>query len=356
MSDGIDRPTDVRDEERFDATALEDFLSRNIEGFEGPLTVRQFPSGFSNLTYALEDANGREFVMRRPPFGANVKSGHDMHREYRILDALHPALPEAPRPYVYTDDESIVGAPFYVMERVRGIVLRGVSPRVRGLDDPATMRGACEALVDTLVALHAVDLDACGLGDFGRPQGYAERQVSGWTRRWQKSMTEEVPQLDRAAAWLAANMPPEQPGTLIHNDFKYDNVVYAPDDLGKIIAVLDWEMATVGDPLMDLGTSLAYWIEEADEAILQTVAGPTALPGNLSRAQVAERYAEKSGRSLDDIVFYYVYGLFKVAVIGQQIFYRYHHGHTSDERFAFLIHLVRAIGERVEQTLERGTI
>lgn len=354
-TDAIDQPRQVREGETLDKGQLEAFLSDAIEGFRGPLEVRQFPSGFSNLTYALSTGDGREFVLRRPPFGANIKSGHDMEREWRILSALHPVFDRAPKPYAYTDDTSIIGAPFYVMERVRGIVLRGVTPRVPGLDE-TTMRSACEALLDTLVDVHAIDLEAAGLTDFGRPEGYIQRQVEGWTRRWENAKTDPIPELDDVARWLAENMPAETAATLIHNDFKYDNVVYDPDDLGRVIAILDWEMATVGDPLMDLGTSLAYWVEEDDNPILQTVAGPTGLPGNFTRTELVERYAARSGRDVGDIVFYYVYGLFKVAVIGQQIYFRFKSGHTNDERFAMLIYLVRAIGERATKTLNRGTV
>lgn len=361
MTEAIDAPRDVREGEELDVDRLTDFLAAEIDGFEGPISVKQFPSGFSNLTYFIESGDGREFVLRRPPFGANIKSGHDMSREWRVLSALHPVLSKAPKPYVYTEDESILGASFYVMERVRGIILRGAKPRGIELDEE-TMASACNALVDTLVELHDVDLDAAGLTDFGRPEGYVQRQVDGWTRRWEQAKTDDLDSFDhihnipRVADWLADNMPPDNEGVLIHNDFKYDNVVYDPNDLSQIIAVLDWEMTTVGDPLMDLGGSLAYWVQDADNEVLQTVAGPTGLPGNLSRREVAERYAKLSGRSIENIVFYYLFGLFKLAVIGQQIYYRYKHGHTKDPRFGGLVFLVDAIGEQSAETLETGEI
>jgi len=350
----IDAPRDVREGEDLDVERLTEFLVAEIDGLEPPLTVRQFPSGYSNLTYFLASADGRQFVLRRPPFGAQVESGHDMQREYRILSHLHPVFDRAPTPFLYTEDDDVIGAPFYVMERVRGVILRGADP---GFEiDEDTMGGICRSLVDTLVDIHAVDLAEAGLDDFGRPEGYVERQVTGWSRRWKKAKTDEVATIDRAAAWLADNMPAESGAALIHNDFKYDNVVLDPDDLTNVRAVLDWEMATVGDPLMDLGTSLAYWVEADDDPILQTVAGPTGLPGNLTRAEVVEYYAEQSGRDLADVLFYYVYGCFKVAVIGQQIYYRFVQGHTRDPRFAGLIHLIRAIGKEVDRALEQGTI
>lgn len=353
MTDAIDSPSAVRRGEELDEAALTEHLVAAIDGFEAPIEVKQFPSGYSNLTYLLKSADSREFVLRRPPVGANIKSGHDMSREWRVLSALDGVFDKSPHPYLHLEDESVIGAPFYLMERVRGIILRGANPDVQTLDEQA-MRSACEALVDTLVEIHGVDIDEVGLGEFGRPQGYVERQIEGWTRRWHRAKTDDIPALDRSAKWLADNMPDDLPGVLIHNDFKYDNVVYSPDDFARIEAVLDWEMATVGDPLMDLGTSLAYWVENEDDSIIQTVAGPTARPGNLTRNEVVTRYAHQSGRDVSDIAFYYVYGLFKVAIIGQQIYHRFKQGHTKDPRFGGLIHLVRAIGERADTTLETG--
>lgn len=351
----IDEPREIRSGEELDVARLGAFLADRIEGFELPIEVTQFPSGWSNLTYCLKSADGREFVLRRPPFGAQVATGHDMEREWRVLSALNPVFDRAPKPFVYTEDDGVIGAPFYVMERVRGVVLRGQKPRGIELDEER-MSSACHALVRTLVDLHAVDLDAAGLTDFGKPEGYVQRQIEGWTRRWEKAKTDPVPEMDALAKWLASNMPEDRPGALIHNDFKYDNVVYAPDDLGRVIAVLDWEMATVGDPLMDLGTSLAYWFEATDDPMLQAVAGPTGLPGNLTRREVADLYAELSGRDVGDVLFYYLYGVFKVAVIGQQIYYRYKAGHTKDERFAMLIHIVRAAARIGTAAAERGDI
>lgn len=353
-SEYLDRPRQMREGEEVDLSRLEPFLLDQIEGLELPLDVQQFPSGHSNLTYFIGSGDGREFVLRRPPFGANVKSGHDMKREYDILSRLHPVWPKVPRPYVYSEDEAILGAPFYVMERVSGLILRGQG-KVPDLDQE-TMSRACEALVQTMVEIHGIDLEEAGLGDFGKPEGYVQRQIEGWTRRWNKAKTEEIETLENAAAWLADNMPAESGVSLIHNDFKYDNLVLNPDDLGEVTAVLDWEMATVGDPLMDLGSTLAYWVEPGDPQFLQTISGPTSEPGNLDRRGIAQRYAELSGRDISDILFYYVYGLFKVAVIGQQIYYRYEKGYTQDERFGALIWAVKAIGDAAQKALDTGEI
>lgn len=354
MSEFEDRPKKIRQGEELDTQKLGEFLRDQLK-LTGELTVAQFPSGFSNLTYMLT-LGEREMVLRRPPFGANIKSAHDMSREYTILSKLNPVYDKAPKPLAYSDDESIIGAEFYVMERVRGVILRPTMPK--GMHpEPMLMRQISESLVDALVELHGVDLAAAGLSDFGRPQGYVNRQIVGWTRRWQKGMTDAVPAMDEAAAWLAVNQPPETGATLIHNDFKYDNFVLDSADWRNIIAVLDWEMATVGDPLMDLGTSLSYWVESADPATIQLLnLSPTALPGNLTRREFLDRYTEKSGRNVDNIAFYYAFGAFKLGVIVQQIYRRWKVGHTKDPRFAGLLEAVKACGLIATQAIEKGTI
>lgn len=353
----IDQATDVREGEELDRESLEAWLEAEVDGITAPIAVEQFPSGHSNLTYLIRDDAGDEFVLRRPPHGAHVETGHDMSREWRVLSALEGNYPKIPRPVVYCDDESVVGAHFYVMERVRGVILRGSNPSVEGLD-AATYEALSETFVDEFAAIHAVDYEEAGLGEFGRPDGYVTRQVDGWIDRYHKSQTDEIPGMERAGEWLRDNMPSETSGAaLIHNDFKYDNFVLDPDDLTEVVAVLDWEMATVGDPLMDLGTSLAYWIQPDDPEILQQLdLSPTMREGNYTRQQIVDRYEEVSGRDCSEILFYYVYGLYKVGVIGQQIYYRFDQGHTDDQRFAMLIHAVKALASHAEATLDRGTI
>jgi aminoglycoside phosphotransferase (APT) family kinase protein len=349
----IDRPAPVRAGEELDAPALEAYLRAHLPGAEGPLEVEQFPRGYSNLTYLLR-MGGRELVLRRPPFGANIKSAHDMGREFTILSGLIDSYGKVPRPLAYCDDASVIDAPFYVMERVRGIILRDRPPK--GLElMPERMRAICHSLIDGMVELHGVDHRAAGLEGLAHPEGYVERQVTGWTGRYRRAQTDEVEGMDRAAEWLAANVPPERGASLIHNDYRYDNVVLDPADPTRIIAVLDWEMATIGDPWMDVGTTLGYWTEPGDPPALQQF-GVTHLPGNLDRRQWVERYAERSGRDLPDPLFYYVYGLFKVGVIVQQIYARYRQGTTQDPRFAPLIHVVRACGDMALRALERGRI
>jgi aminoglycoside phosphotransferase (APT) family kinase protein len=354
----IDVTKPVRPGEEIDTAALAVWLKGRLPGVEGPIAVEQFPGGHSNLTYLLRFGD-RELVLRRPPVGSKVKTAHDMGREYRVLSRLHAAYPKAPRALLHCDDPAVIGAPFYLMERVRGVILRRQTAP-EGIDlGPERMRAISEAAVDGLADLHAVDYRAAGLEDLGHPEGYAARQVAGWTERWRKSRTDDVPDLDRAAAWLAANLPLESPSAsaLIHNDYKYDNLVLHPEDLARVVAVLDWEMATVGDPLMDLGTSLGYWMDPDDIPELRRLpAGPTTLPGNLRRGEIVERYAARSGRDVSRILFYYVYGLFKIAIIAQQIYYRYQQGLTRDERFAAMIGAVRILGLTASQAIARDRI
>jgi aminoglycoside phosphotransferase (APT) family kinase protein len=352
----LDEPRAVRPGEELDGAALDAYLRAHLAGYAGPLAVRQFPSGHSNLTYLVQ-AGPRELVLRRPPFGTTVKTAHDMGREHRLLSGLHGVYPRAPRPVLYCADPAVLGAPFYLMERVRGVVLRGAQPPAAAGLDAAAVRRLSTALVDGLAELHAVDVAGAGLADLGHPEGYVRRQVEGWTRRYRDAQTDEVPPLEAAAAWLAAHLPPEAGAALIHNDYKYDNVVLAPDDLGRIVAVLDWEMATVGDPLMDLGTTLGYWLDPDDPPEHRLLPfGPTLLPGNLTRAEVVARYAAQSGRAVPDALFYYVFALLKIAVIAQQIYRRFVDGHTKDPRFASMILGVRILGQTAARALERGRI
>ena len=352
----LDQPAEVREEERIDPARIEPFLRRALPDAAGPVSVLQFPKGHSNLTYLLR-VGDREVVLRRPPFGVKVKSAHDMRREYDILSALNGAYGRAPKPIAFCDDEFLIGAKFYLMERVRGLILRGDRPPAGMTFTPELLRQTSTALVDNLADLHAVDVKRPPLSTIGRPEGYVARQVTGWTRRYVDAKTEEIPGVEAAAAWLARNMPAESGAAVVHNDYKYDNVMLDPNDLTRIVAVLDWEMATVGDPLMDLGTFIGYWGDPDDPEELRTRAyGPTYLPGSLSRLQLVERYAEKSGRAVGSILFYYVFALFKIAVIVQQIYKRYVEGHTRDPRFAGLIHWVRVMAHQAERALAMGRI
>jgi aminoglycoside phosphotransferase (APT) family kinase protein len=338
----------VRRGEELDVAKLEPYLVSVLPGARGPLRVRQFPSGFSNLTYAL-DLGGRELVLRRPPFGAKIKGAHDMGREYRVLAALHPVYGKVPRPVHHCEDEGVLGAPFYVMERVRGVILR--ADTLQQLDpDAETMRAIGLALVDALAALHAFDYRGAGLADFGRPEGYVRRQVEGWTERYRRAATDEIPSMEGVAAWLAANLPPETGAALIHNDFKYDNVVLNSADLTRIDAVLDWEMATLADPAMDVAASLAYVLEPDDPAELRAL-----VPwhrGMITRREFVERYQQASGRTLHHVAFYRAFGHFRLAGVVQQIYRRWKDGHAQDPRFGGLLTVVQACALQAERAIE----
>jgi aminoglycoside phosphotransferase (APT) family kinase protein len=350
-----DEPGEVRDEERLDPERLRPFVAGAL-GAEGPVSVLQFRKGHSNLTY-LVSVGGREAVLRRAPFGASVKTAHDMRREWTILSALQGVYPKAPRPIAFCDDEGLVGARFYLMARVRGVVLRGSAPPPGVTLSPDILRRLSAALVDDLVALHAVDVAAPALAALGKPEGYVARQVTGWTERWRRARTDDVPELEEAARWIAANEPGGTRAALVHNDYKHDNLVLDPADLTRIRAVLDWEMATLGDPLLDLGTTLGYWIDPDDPEDFRLLPfGPTALPGNLSRREIADRYAERSGRAAGPVLFGYVFALFKIAVIAQQIYKRFVDGYTHDPRFAAMIAGVRLLGAQAARAIERGRI
>ena len=352
----LDEADEVRAEERLDLERLRPFLEAVLPGAAGPISVRQFRKGHSNLTYLVR-LGEREAVLRRAPFGTKVKHAHDMGREYRLLSALQGVYPRAPRPIALCEDPAPLGAPFYLMERVRGVVLRGDAAEAGIALGPALLRATSTALVDGLAALHAVPVAGTPLAALGRPEGYVARQVKGWTERYLAARTAEIATVEEVAAWLAANQPPERGAALVHNDYKYDNVVLDPADLGRVVAVLDWEMAALGDPLMDLGTTLGYWVDADDPAELrERPSGPTALPGNLTRLEVVERYAEQSGREVPAPLFYYAFALFKIAVIVQQIYRRFVDGHTRDERFGALDRRVRALGAQAARAVERGRI
>jgi len=321
------------------------------------LDVRQFPAGFSNLTYLVVvhgEHGDRSLVLRRPPRGVTGGIAHDMVREHGILAALHPLGVPVPEPLACCADTSVIGSPFYVMAHVDGVILRGAPPASLMADAdalPARMQAISRTFVDTLVQLHAVDVGTPDLAALGRPDGYVQRQVQGWTRRWQASRTSDVPAMETVAAWLAANCPPDRGAVLVHNDFKLDNLVF-DTGLSSVQAILDWEMATVGDPLMDLGTSLAYWVEAGDAPIFRSLGlGISALPGAWSRRELVEAYGAASGRDVSDAPFYLSFGLFKVAVIAQQIYARHVQGLTTDERFARLGKVVEALAEKAEAEL-----
>jgi aminoglycoside phosphotransferase (APT) family kinase protein len=355
MSNVFNDTAPIRQGEELPLERLEAWLKVQLPEMAGPLTVEQFPAGHSNLTYLLR-SGPKELVLRRPPFGNQVKSAHDMGREFRVLSRLSKVFPAAPRPYAACDDETVIGAPFYVMERRSGLILRTHAPSQPTLDAKMARRLSA-ALIDQLAALHAVDYRAAELTDLGKPEGYVERQVSGWAKRYEQAQTGEVPEMNRVARWLTEHLPAESCAAIIHNDYKYDNVVLAPDDPTQVVAVLDWEMATLGDPLMDLGTTLGYWIEAGDpEPLKQTAFGPTAVAGSLTRRELVARYEQRTDCAIRDPLFFYCFGLFKIAVIVQQIYARYIRGHTQDPRFGRLGGLVTVLARQADRAIDTGSI
>ena len=322
----------IRSDERFDERRVEEFLRGKLTGTENPLTVRQFGGGAANLTYLL-DYGSREYVLRRPPLGPVAPSAHDMARESKVLLRLWQAFPLAPRAFLFCDDESVVGAPFFVMERRQGVVIRGSIPAVYSSwrDAPARMS---RALIESLADLHAVDFEAIGLGDLGRPAGFIHRQIEGWWRRWQAAKLEDLRAMDAVYEWLRSNQPPENVPSLVHNDYKLDNVMLDADDPGRVVAVFDWDMCTLGDPLSDVGALLAWWCLPDDPPHFRAMAMMPLDDRFLRREELVARYAEYSGRDVSAIHFYHALSLFRVTVIIAQIYVRYVRGQTQDERFA----------------------
>ncbi len=353
----LDTTKPVRKGEEIDAAALARFLAARVpelhELAASELTIEQFPGGHSNLTYSIR-ARGRDYVLRRPPFGNTVKTAHDMGREVRMLTRLAPFYTKAPRVVASEEDPAILGAPFYLMQRLQGVILRRTLPAGVQIG-PELARAMSLAVIDGLVELHAIDVSESGLIDLGKPEGYVERQVRGWSERYVKAQTDEIVDMPVCAEWFKKNIPASPPPTVIHNDWKYDNLVLDERDLTRIVGVLDWEMSTIGDPLSDLATTLAYWIEESDDPMLKAVAfGPTYLPGSMTRRELLALYAEKTGRDVSGMPFYYAFALFKNAVVAQQIYARYKKGLTKDERFAFLIEGVRLLAAQSRRAIDSG--
>ncbi|WP_338513136.1 phosphotransferase family protein [Pseudomonas poae] len=334
-----DQSTTIRPGEELDASLIDPYLKAHIPGLSGAVSISQFPGGASNLTYLLEYPD-QEFVLRRPPFGHKAKSAHDMGREFRILNQLKDGFPYCPKAYVHCTDESVIGAEFYVMERVNGVILRSDLPPELGLDASRT-EALCKSFIDKFVELHRVDYSACGLADLGKPEGYVQRQIRGWSERYEKALTPDAPTWEAVRAWLNDKMPADHPASsIVHNDYRFDNVILDPRNPMQIIGVLDWELTTLGDPLMDLGNTLAYWIEAADPAPVQLMRRqPSNAPGMLTRREFVDYYAERAGIQIDNFDFYYTYGLFRLAGIVQQIYYRFFHGQTQDKRFAQFIQM-----------------
>ncbi len=347
---------EVRKGEELDKSSLKRYLYHNelITDVQSDIDIYQFSVGASNLTYLIQ-IEDKELVLRRPPKGA-IKRGHDMGREYKVLSGLGNGFDKAPKAYAYTEDESIIGASFYIMEKVEGIIIDNEVARERKISS-TEFPTIANCWLDTMVELHQLSYDSLGLSDLGRPVGYVERQVRNWTKQYLKATTEEIPEALKVMAWLEEHQPRQYDHCLIHNDYKYDNVVFEDDSWERITAVLDWEMCTLGDPFMDLGAAIAYWVTADDDPMIRMVFPyPTMLEGNPSRSDIVHKYSLKSGRSINHLVFYYAFGLFKNAVIVQQIYYRYHKGLTTNEKFANLNHLTRLFFQLAWRAIQKKKI
>ena len=346
------RATEQLDWPRLEAWLRERLPSCGIDGLDLslPMQVEQFPGGHSNLTYHVR-FGPTELVVRRPPLGPVPPTAHDMAREFRWLAAVHPVYPLAPRVYLLCEDTGVVGSVFYVMERRRGIVVRHEEPpEIR--DRPDVRRRVGAALVDALADLHAIDIDQPALAHLGRPVGFVERQVRGWSERWHRSKTTDLPEMDALATWLAKELPPNPARpTIVHGDFKLDNLMLAAHDPARLVAVFDWEMAALGDPLVDLGILLAYWVPNAPPDQRDALTTVTTLPGWITPAEIIERYAQRSGRDLSTLQFFEVFALFKIAVVIQQIYFRFVKGQTDDPRFANFGERVTFLARRAESLL-----
>jgi aminoglycoside phosphotransferase (APT) family kinase protein len=343
----------IRAGEAFDFPKVEQYLRDHIEGLgPGSLHVEQFPSGASNLTYLLQIGDW-EGVLRRPPFGPVPPKAHDMERESGLLRKISPVFPLAPMPYFFCNDPNILGVPFYVMERRKGVVLNDTFPPGMPPTQELCVQ-ISQTVVETLAQIHAINWQAAGLSEFGHPEGFLARQVKGWIERYFRAQTDEIPQVEPLTRWLAEHVPQSPAATLIHNDFKLNNMLLAADDLTRVTAVLDWEMTTIGDPLFDLATTLSYWVNANDPEELRTILPTvTIMPGFISRERFMEIYAQKSGRDLSSLDFYMIFAYFKLAVIIQQIYVRWKRGQTQDERFGVFGNRVRALIEYTAQLVEK---
>ncbi|HWE51278.1 MAG TPA: phosphotransferase family protein [Bryobacteraceae bacterium] len=344
---------DVRHGEELNVAALAGYLRGKLEGAGDDIRIEQFPNGHSNLVYLIQ-TGGREYVLRRPPLGPVAPKAHDMAREYKVLHAVHPHFPEAPEGFLLCDDPSIIGGSFFLMERRHGIVIRDKVPAELAAI-PEHARLLSEAFIDCMVRLHAIDAALPHIAALGKPQGFVERQVQGWAGRWDRAKNEELPEMDRVVRWLHEKMPKSLDATLVHNDYKLDNVMMRPGG-GRVEAVLDWEMTTLGDPLADLGLTMCYWTwaakaQEDDPHPATPVI--TLQPGWYTRDEFLHRYASQTGRDVSDVGYHEVLGIFKLAVILQQIYYRFHVGQTQDERFRHFDKRVRGLVKLAGMLVER---
>ena len=348
----IDQAKAIRPGEELPIPVLKEYIQKLFPDSKGAFKVQQYPAGHSNLTYLISFGN-QSWVLRRPPYGSKVKSAHDMSREFRMINAIKDAFPYCPQVHHLCEDSELIGAPFYLMAPISGIIFRKDIPKELNFN-PEKMRKCCEQLIEVHAKLHSIPLSDPKVQSLGKPKGYGQRQVEGWCKRINQAATPDAPDWTYIANWLKDKLPQNhERASVIHNDYKFDNVVWDQNDPSKVLGILDWEMATLGDPLMDLGNSLAYWVEASDPPALQQLRMlPTTTPGALSRKELVAFYREKTDLPWDDFNYFYVFGLFRLAGIVQQIYYRFYQGLTKDKRFAGFIHLVRALEKTTALAIE----
>ena len=355
VEDFIDGPKPLRDSDSFDLMALNDWVRENVPSLSGTPEIFQYRGGASNLTYLLKYKE-KDIILRRPPPGHKAKSAHDMGREYKVMKALKNQYPYVPEMIAFCENEDLIGGQFYLMERMKGIIPRKDFPKGMKIDKESA-RKLCFSIFDRLIELHQVDVEKAGLADLGKGKGYVKRQVDGWTDRYERSKTWNVPSFKKIINWLKDNQPEDTYTCLIHNDFRFDNVVLDPENPNHIMGVLDWEMATLGDPLMDLGGALAYWVQEGDDLSMKMMRRqPTHLEGMLKRDEIVEYYCEKMNFDSKKWPFYQMFGFFRLAVIIQQIYYRYHKGQTDNPIFKNFWLYVHLLSFRCHKILKKGAL
>ncbi len=349
----VDSAKSVRQGEELPLEQVDSWLKQQLSGLTGTPEVSQYSGGASNWTYCLEYP-GKSLILRRAPAGTKAKGAHDMGREYRLQKAIKAVFPYVPDMLAMCEDEAVIGTDFYVMEKLTGIIPRKNLPKGLTLSESQT-RKLCENVLDCMIELHQIDVEKAGLQSLAKGSGYIQRQIEGWSGRFKKAKTWNVPSGRYVMQWLQQNQPAKETICLTHNDFRFDNVVLDPADPTRVIGVLDWELATLGDPMMDLGNTLAYWVEENDDFLAHsTRRQPTHLKGMMTRKQVVQYYCDKTGRDANDFTFYEVYGLFRLAVIVQQIYYRYHHKQTRNPAFKHFWVFVHYLLHRCKKAIKQG--
>jgi aminoglycoside phosphotransferase (APT) family kinase protein len=340
--------------DELDTVRVESYLSEHLEGFEGPLEIRQFTHGSANLTYLLTTPNG-EYVLRRPPRGTLAPGAHDMAREYKVLSRLWKHFPPAPRAYLFCEDSEVAGANFFVAERRTGVVIQAtLPPELEGIPDVG--RRVSFALVEAMAEFHDVDYESAGLADLGRPEGFTERQLTGWRKRWDLAKFDDDPLFDQVGEELGRRMPSSPGSSLVHNDLKLDNCQFQPGDPDRVTSIFDWDMTTLGDPLVDLGTLLGYWGDPGDEHDRTPSGNRDAIPGLPLRQEIAERYSERRQVSLDTIAWYEAFALWKTCVVVQQLHARFVNGQSSNPRHEHITERIPGLLRMALSTVQRAPL